>query len=213
MPVVMCYGDSNTHGRDAKTKGRLERNVRWPGVLQRLLGEEYNVIEEGLNGRTTVWDDPVRGMFKRNGSLYLLPCLESHSPLDLVILMLGTNDCKARFGVTAYDIGESLGYLIEIIQKSGCGRNGSPMILVLSPPPLGKLTEYAETFSGGVEKSRELARYYSAVAERVGCDFFDTSKVISSSSIDGLHIDPPDHERLANALAERVRDMIHSSNM
>jgi lysophospholipase L1-like esterase len=212
MYTVLCYGDSNTYGRDAETKSRLERHVRWPGVLQRLLGEDYYVIEEGLNGRTTVWDDPVRGMFKRNGSLYLLPCLESHSPVDLVILMLGTNDCKARFCVTAYDIGESLGYLIEIIQKSGCGRKGSPLILILSPPPLGKLTEYGETFSGGVEKSRKLARYYRAVAERYSCEFFDTSTVIQSSRIDGLHIDPKEHEKLANALAEQVHFIIDSAN-
>jgi lysophospholipase L1-like esterase len=207
MYVVLCYGDSNTYGRDAVTKGRLERNMRWPGVLQRLLGAEYYVIEEGLNGRTTVWDDPVRGMYKRNGSLYLLPCLESHSPIDLVILMLGTNDCKARFCVTPYDIGQSLGYLVEIVQKSNCGRNGSPKVLILAPPPLGKLTEYAETFSGGVEKSRELASHYRSISEQYECTFFDTSRVIQSSKLDGLHIDPEDHEKLGHSLAEQVREI------
>lgn len=208
MYVVLCYGDSNTYGRDAVTKGRLERNVRWPGVLQHLLGKEYYVIEEGLNGRTTVWDDPVRGMFKRNGSLYLLPCLESHSPIDLVILMLGTNDCKARFCVTPYDIGQSLGYLVEIIKKSGCGRNGSPKVLILAPPPLGKLTEYAETFTGGVGKSRELAKYYESIAEQQGCEFLDASTVIQSSRIDGLHIDPEDHKSLAEVVSEQVRKIL-----
>jgi lysophospholipase L1-like esterase len=205
MYVVLCYGDSNTYGRDAVTKGRLERNKRWPGFLQKLLGEEYYVIEEGLNGRTTVWDDPVRGQSMRNGSMYLIPCLGSHSPIDLVILMLGTNDCKARFCVTPYDIGQSLGYLVEIIQKSNCGRDGSPKILILAPPHLGKLTEYAETFSGGVEKSRELARHYKTIAEQYGCAFFDTSTVIQSSKFDGLHIDLEDHEKLAVALSEQVR--------
>jgi lysophospholipase L1-like esterase len=205
MYVVLCYGDSNTYGRDAVTKGRLERNKRWPGFLQKLLGEEYYVIEEGLNGRTTVWDDPVRGQSMRNGSMYLIPCLGSHSPIDLVILMLGTNDCKARFCVTPYDIGQSLGYLVEIIQKSNCGRDGSPKILILAPPHLGKLTEYAETFSGGVEKSRELARHYKTIAEQYGCAFFDTSTVIQSSKFDGLHIDLEDHEKLAVALSEQVK--------
>lgn len=205
MYVVLCYGDSNTYGRDAVTKGRLERNKRWPGFLQKLLGEEYYVIEEGLNGRTTVWDDPVRGQSMRNGSMYLIPCLGSHSPIDLVILMLGTNDCKARFCVTPYDIGQSLGYLVEIIQKSNCGRDGSPKILIMAPPHLGKLTEYAETFSGGVEKSRELARHYKTIAEQYGCAFFDTSTVIQSSKFDGLHIDLEDHEKLAVALSEQVR--------
>lgn len=210
MYVVLCYGDSNTYGRDAKTRGRLDRNVRWPGVLQSLLGEDYYVIEEGLNGRTTVWDDPVRGQNKRNGSLYLLPCLESHSPIDLVILMLGTNDCKARFAVTPYDIGQSLGYLIEIIHKSECGRNGVPKVLVLAPPPMGKLTEYAETFAGGVEKSREIAKHYSSVAEQYGCEFFNTANVIQASRIDGLHIDPEDHVSLASTLANTVKGIAHT---
>jgi len=206
MYVVLCYGDSNTHGRDAVTKGRLERSVRWPGVLQQLLGDGYQVIEEGLNGRTTVWDDPVRGEHKRNGSRYLLPCLESHSPIDLVILMLGTNDCKARYAVTPYDIGQSVAYLIEIIQKSSCGRDGPPDILLLAPPPLGKLDEYAETFSGGVEKSAELAKHYRMVSEKYGCGFFDTSGVIQSSRLDGLHIDPEDHAKLAESLTDLVKD-------
>ena len=207
MYVVLCYGDSNTHGRDAVTKGRLDREKRWPGVLQQLLGDKYYIIEEGLNGRTTVWDDPVRGAHKRNGSLYLLPCLESHAPIDLVVLMLGTNDCKTRFGVTPYDIGQSVGYLIEIIQKSGCGRQGSPDILLLAPPPLGKLGEWAETFSGGVKKSAELAKYYKKTSEQYGCSFFDTSSVIQSSRLDGLHIDPEDHAKLAASLAKRVKEI------
>ena len=207
MYVVLCYGDSNTHGRDAVSKGRLERNVRWPGVLQRLLGNAYHVIEEGLNGRTTVWDDPVRGERKRNGSFYLLPCLESHAPIDLVVLMLGTNDCKARYAVTAYDIGQSVGYLVELIQKSGTGRGGAPDILLLAPPPLGKLDEWAETFSGGVEKSAQLAKHYKRIAEQYGCSFLDTAEIIRSSRIDGLHIDPEDHERLAETLAGRIKTM------
>jgi lysophospholipase L1-like esterase len=205
MFVVLCYGDSNTHGRDAVTGGRLERDARWPGVLQKFLGDGFHVIEEGLNGRTTVWDDPVRGAQKRNGSLYLLPCLESHAPIDLVILMLGTNDCKARFSVTPYDIGQSVEYLIDIIQKSGTGRSGAPHVLILSPPPLGKLDRWAETFSGGVEKSAKLAKYYEQAAVNYGCSFFNTAEVIQSSSLDGLHIDAEDHATLASILAERVK--------
>ena len=205
MQVIVCYGDSNTYGRDVVTKGRLDRRVRWTGVLQQALGDRFTVIEEGLNGRTTVWDDPVRGGDKRNGSKYLLPCLESHSPLDLLILMLGTNDCKARFAVTAYDIGLSVGTLVEISQWSKCGPEGAaPAILVMSPPPLGRLDEYAETFHGGEEKSRGLAGHYQQIARQLGCHFFDTSTEIQSSRIDGLHFDPADHEKLGKSLAERV---------
>ncbi len=209
MFVILCFGDSNTYGRDAKTKGRFERYVRWPGVLQNILGDEYYVIEEGLNGRTTVWDDPMRGHEKRNGSKYLLPCLESHCPIDLVIMMLGTNDLKARFAVTPYDIGQSLGYLIEIIQNSNCGRDGSvPEILILAPPPLGKLTEYAETFTGGVEKSKKLAKHYKMVAQQYGCEFFDTAAIIQTSKIDGLHVDPEEHRVLGEQVAELVKKIL-----
>jgi len=207
MYTVLCYGDSNTYGRDPVTKGRLQQGVRWTGVLQAALGGGYCVIEEGLNGRTTVWDDPVRpGLHKRNGSFYLLPCLESHAPIDLLIMMLGTNDLKARYALTPYDIAESIGHLIEIAQKSGCGTKGaSPDILIMAPPPLGKLTEYAETFSGGVEKSKKLGSYYKKIAQSYGCRFFDTSSVIGTSRLDGLHIDPEDHDKLGQAAAEIVK--------
>ncbi len=202
MKVILCFGDSNTYGRDPVTKGRLDRKTRWPGVLQNTLGEKYYVIEEGLNGRTTVWDDPVRGGPKRNGSLYLLPCLESHAPINLLVIMLGTNDLKARFAVTPYDIGESMGALIEIAQKSQCGLTGkSPDILIMAPPPLGKLTQWAETFQGGVEKSKKLGEYYKSVASAYGCLFLDTSTLIQSSRLDGLHFDPEDHHKLAMAVA------------
>jgi len=210
MYTVLCYGDSNTYGRDPVTKKRLARHIRWPGVLRHELGNDYYVIEEGLNGRTTVWDDPVRGNAKRNGSKYLVPCLESHSPIDLVIIMLGTNDLKARYSVTPYDIAQSLGSLIEIILKSGCGiDDGPPQILILAPPPLGTLKEWAETFSGGVEKSRKLAGYYRSIADQYNCNFFDTSTVIQCSPVDGLHFDPEEHKSLGKAIAEEVKRILN----
>ncbi len=210
MKEVLCYGDSNTYGRDPLTTKRFKRNVRWPGVLQNTLGSDYHIIEEGLNGRTTVWDDPVRGRTKRNGSLYLLPCLESHSPIDLVIIMLGTNDLKMRFSVSAYDIGQSIGALIEIVKISKSGPNdGAPKILLLAPPPLGKLTEYADTFTGGPAKSRELAAHYKNIAQEHGCEFFDTGTVIKSSKVDGLHFDPEGHEALGKAVAEAVNKILN----
>ncbi len=210
MKVILCFGDSNTHGRDPVTSGRLDKNVRWPGVLQSTLGEDYSVIEEGLNGRTTVWDDPVRGGIKRNGSFYLLPCLESHAPIDQLIIMLGTNDLKARFAVTPYDVGESMGALIEIAQKSKCGLMGKgPEILIMAPPPLGELTKWSETFQGGVEKSKKLAAYYEPIAASYGCQFFDTSTVIQSSKLDGLHFDPEDNHKLGTAVANIIRKNGH----
>jgi lysophospholipase L1-like esterase len=210
MTTVLCYGDSNTYGRDPVTKRRMERDVRWPGVLQNTLGNDYHVIEEGLNGRTTVWDDPIRpGYFKRNGAWYLLPCLESHCPVDLLIIMLGTNDLKALFSVTPYDIAESMGRLVEIALGSKCGRDDNPpQIVVMSPPPLGNLSEYAETFTGGVEKSKRLAAYYEKVAKKYGCRFFDAGSIIQSSKLDGLHYDPEDHKKLGKAVAGLVLDIL-----
>jgi len=219
MRVVLVYGDSNTwghipvDGENIQSKKRFEPNVRWTGVLQNTLGDRYHVIEEGLNGRTTVWDDPVRGGNKRNGSVYLLPCLESHSPIDLVVMMLGTNDLKARFAVTAYDIAESVGFLIEIVKKSGCGpEGGSPEILVVSPPPLGTLSAYAETFSGGVEKSKRLSRHYSRIAKQYGCHFLDAGSIICSSRVDGLHIDREDQGALGKAIAQSVNDIFSGAD-
>jgi lysophospholipase L1-like esterase len=117
MKVILCYGDSNTWGYDPHTQERFSSRVRWTGVLARQLGEEYHMIEEGLSGRTTVWDDPVEGLHK-NGKNYLLPCLESHQPIDLVILMLGTNDLKMRFSVPAADIGRGI---VGVQERAGFG--------------------------------------------------------------------------------------------
>jgi lysophospholipase L1-like esterase len=127
--------------------------------------------------------------------------------------MLGTNDLKARYNLTPYDIAESIGTLIEITLKSGCGRDdGPPHLLLLAPPPLGKLDEYAETFSGGIEKSKKLSRYYRSIADRYECSFFDASSVIQSSRVDGLHIDPEDHQILGKRLAQIVIDILNSKN-
>ena len=115
MKTILCYGDSNTYGLKSDLVSRYPRNVRWTGILQEKLGSEYYVIEEGLGGRTTVWDDPVEDY--KNGKKYLLPCLDSHKPLDLVIIMLGTNDLKSRFSVTPFDIGASMENLVKTIIK------------------------------------------------------------------------------------------------
>ena len=137
MKTILCYGDSNTWGYNPSTGGRYPRDVRWPGVLRRELGDDYLVIEEGLNGRTTVWDDPIEGY--KNGKEYLVPCLETHKPLDLVIILLGTNDLKVRFSVSAYDIANGAGALVQIVQKSEIGPGGrAPQVLLLAPPPCGQ---------------------------------------------------------------------------
>jgi lysophospholipase L1-like esterase len=123
--------------------------------------------------------------------------------------MLGTNDLKARFSVTPYDIGQSVGVLIEIARRSGAGRDGgAPRILVMAPPPLGRLTEYAETFSGGAEKSTHLARHYAEISRQYGCEFLDAGSVIRVSDVDGLHFDPDAHEKLGKMVADTVRKLV-----
>ncbi|MDI9594228.1 MAG: SGNH/GDSL hydrolase family protein, partial [Atribacterota bacterium] len=140
---ILCFGDSLTWGWNPVDRGRYPFEKRWTGVLQKELGKDYRIIEEGLNGRTTIWDDPIEG--EKNGKKYLIPCLESHLPLDLVIIMLGTNDLKLRFNKSAFDIAAAADSLIQLVQKSRAGRDSqSPKALLVSPPPLGKLTDWEE---------------------------------------------------------------------
>ncbi len=207
MKTILCYGDSNTWGFDPASKGRFDRDVRWTGVLRRTLGDGYLVIEEGLNGRTTVWDDPIEGY--KNGKEYLIPCLATHAPLDLVIIMLGTNDLKMRFSVSAYDIANGAGVLVDIVQKSDAGPDASaPQVLLLAPPPLATLSEYADMFAGGAAKAQQFAVQYQRVAQEKGCHFLNTGSVIVSSDLDGIHFEAGEHAKLGQAVAEKVRAIL-----
>ncbi len=206
MKRILCYGDSNTWGFNPRTQQRFSITERWTGVLAQELGPAFRVIEEGLNGRTTVWDDPIEGY--KNGKEYLIPCLESHAPIDLVTLMLGTNDLKKRFSVSAYDIAQSVTVLIEVIQKSATAPNGgAPQVLLMAPPLLGRLSEYSEMFEDAEPKSRKLSEYYRRVAEQYGCHFLDTGPVIRSSDLDGIHFEADQHQNLGKAVAKCVKEI------
>jgi lysophospholipase L1-like esterase len=205
MKTILCYGDSNTWGSDPGGGARFDLETRWPGVLRRALGDGYRVIEEGLGGRTTVWNDPIEGY--KNGKEYLIPCLDTHQPLDLVIIMLGTNDLKHRFSLTAFDIAQGAGVLVEVVQNSRAGRDGGPpRVLLLAPPPVATLNErFQEMFKGAAAKSRQFGKYYRQVAAERGCDLLDTAEVVRSSELDGIHLEPGEHAKLGLAVAERVR--------
>jgi len=204
---ILCFGDSLTWGADPETGGRHPVNSRWTTLLQKNLGESYWIIEEGLNGRTTIWDDLIEG--DKNGRRHLPMLLESHRPLDLVIIMLGTNDLKARFQVTALQIAQSAGTLVEIAKRSNAGRGGnSPSVLLISPPPLGKLAIWQEEFEGGTEKSQNLARYYSYFAQVNQCHFFDAGEVVKTSDIDGIHWEVTANRQFAEALTNKVKDIL-----
>jgi lysophospholipase L1-like esterase len=203
MKSILCFGDSNTWGYNAETDQRFPYHQRWTGVLAGVLGEGFMVIEEGLNGRTTVWDDPIENV--KSGLNYLPSCLASHKPLDLVILMLGTNDLKARFSLTPYDIACGISHLVQIIQTSGCGPNQNPpSIIVVSPPPVDPGEVFYGMFEGGREKSFELPRYYAMVAQEFGCEFLEGGKIISVDPMDGIHLDREAHRLLGISLAEKA---------
>ena len=207
MKKILCYGDSNTWGYDPKTEDRFDDNTRWTRVLGKTLGSGYEVIEEGLNGRTTVWDDPIEGY--KNGLNYLIPCLESHRPIDLVVLMLGTNDLKHRFSLTAFDIAQGAGVLVRAIQMSQAGRNGAPPItLLMAPPPTTTLTYFADMFEGAGSKSLKFAAQYERVSTELGCAFLNAGAVIVSSPLDGIHFEAGEHAKLGQAVATKVRSLL-----
>jgi lysophospholipase L1-like esterase len=212
MKTILCYGDSNTWGAapipNWEEVRRYGPDERWGSVLRADLGDGYWVVEEGLGGRTTVWPDPIEGEHK-SGKTYLVPCLESHAPLDLVVVMLGTNDLKHKFGLSASDIAAGAATLIDIIQRSTAGPNDTaPRVLLICPPPVATLTLFAEMFAGATEKSRDLARCYSQVARERHCEFLDAGQVIVSSQIDGIHFDAPEQQKLGHAVAARVKSIL-----
>ena len=213
MKTILCYGDSNTWGSVPLTTmayiPRFDIHTRWPGVLRDSLGEGFWINEEGLGGRTTVWDDPLSP--NRNGYTYLLPCLETHQPIDLVVLMLGTNDLKHRFGKSAYDIARGAGFLVDSIRVTPTGPNGTaPQVLLVCPPPTSATIPklFVHDFEGGYEKSLELAPHYQEVAEYYGVYFLNAGDIIESSPVDGIHFDADQHRKLGEAVAARVRNIL-----
>ena len=207
MKTILCYGDSNTWGYDPATQTRFPRDIRWPGVFRSELGEGYIVIEEGLNGRTTVWDDPIE--LDKNGATYLRPCIQTHKPFDLVIIMLGTNDLKTRFSLPTYDIASGAGVLVDIVKKSDTGIGGeAPEVLLIAPPPAVELTGFAEMFEDAVEKSGGFARHYRRISNEKGCHYLDAGDHVESSPLDGIHLEVDMHARLGRAVVAKVREIM-----
>ncbi len=216
MKTILCFGDSNTWGAKPKDdlgpSQRFGAGERWAGVMRNLLnrdgGHDYWVIEEGLNGRTTVHDDPVEGIYK-NGARMFAGCLESHKPIDLVVVMLGTNDLKSRFAQSAADIAAGAATLAQSALDSTCGPDdGAPQVLLVCPPPLARLTGLVHMFAGGPEKSRDLSTHFHLQADRLGCHLLDAGMFSRSSEIDGIHWDADRHAGFGEAMADKVRDIL-----
>jgi lysophospholipase L1-like esterase len=204
MAVIVAFGDSNTWGFDPATATRFAPAVRWTGVMAAALGPEHRVVEEGLNGRTTVFDDPIEP--HRRGLDYLPPCLRSHAPLDCLIIALGCNDMKARFNVSAAEIASGAERLVGLAEAELVGPEGlPPRVLLVAPPPIARLTGFADMFRGAEAKSREIAERYAEVAERRGIGFVDSGQFIRCSDLDGIHYEADQHALLGRALAEAVR--------
>ncbi len=208
---ILCYGDSNTYGY-TPSGGRYDENTRWPMRLNRELGSGYTVIEEGFNGRTCVFDDPVEGGYK-SGVKYLPPCLMTHNPLDAVLLMLGTNDTKRRFGMTPMTIGQAMMQLVHTAKLYAVNEAGkTSRIIIVSPPPiLDNLmqTRHAECFGEqAISVSRGLAAEFRRISKLMRCDFFDAAPYAEPSQLDAVHLTGESHIRLAIALAEKLRTVL-----
>ena len=210
MRTILCYGDSNTFGtapmQHLEDDRRFGHGERWVSVMREQLGADWWVVEEGLPGRTTVLDDPIEGIHK-NGLTYLPPCLESHRPVDIVTISLGTNDLKARFGMPASDIAAGAGILVETVAKALAAFGQSAKVLLIAPPPILEVGCLADMFAGGAAKSQAFATHYKAVATRLGAGFLDAGSVIGSSKIDGIHFDMAEHRKLGLAVAGAVRQL------
>ena len=207
LRTVVCFGDSNTHGWE-RTVGRLGRDARWPGVVRLELGSGWEVIEDGLGGRTAGVDDPYSEF--RDGRRQLLPCLWAHAPVDLVAIMLGTNDLKATFHLSAVDISRAINLHVELALRSLSGPDStSPRVLVIAPAPLGSRETIPESsgLADAIAESRLLAPLYREVAADAGVDFLDAGEVAAVSPLDGIHLDAAGHRALGLAVAERVRSI------
>jgi lysophospholipase L1-like esterase len=212
---IMCFGDSLTWGWVPVIEGvpttRYAPNVRWTGVLQRELGSGYTIIEEGLSARTTSLDDPTDP--RLDGSAYLPSALASHLPLDLVILMLGTNDTKAYFHRTPFEIAAGMSKLVGQVLSSGGGVGTvypAPLVLIIAPPPLREMPHayFRALFGGAHEKSAQLGEIYGALADFMKVNFLDAGSVLSTDGVDGIHFTEANNSALGKAVAAKIRAIL-----
>lgn len=218
---ILCYGDSNTWGcignwtETTVPSKRYDDQTRWPCVLQADLGEGFHIVEEGLGGRSTIYTR--EGEEHKSGEFYLKPCLHSHRPLDLVIIMLGTNDLQVKKDITEEELPIGISRLVDIVRENpNVGRDQTaPKVLILSPAqirpssPEGRVLVYDKFRRDiGRELSLKFPEVYAKVAEEKGCYFFDAAAYIEPGPADGVHLTPESHIRLGHALADYIRQNI-----
>ena len=207
MKQIFVYSDSLSWGIIPASRRRQPFEGRWPGVMELALirsGRSVRVIEDCLNGRRTVWDDPFKP--GRNGLEGLAQRIEVHSPLALVLLMLGTNDCQSMHPHTAWHAAQGIAALVAAIRQAPI-EPGMPVppILVIAPPPIGDPRgPIALKFTDAAAKSTGLAAAYAQTAAELGCHYFDAGTVTSASTVDGVHLDADQHQKLGLALADFI---------
>ena len=208
---IVCFGDSNTHGYCADPKDcadggdRFNEDERWTCLLQKQLGEDCLVLEEGLSGRTTVFSDPLHESMPGLETIYAI--LMSHEPVDLLIIMLGTNDTKERFAANAPAIAVGMERLLLKCKSIPCWRGGKPNILVVCPPPLGAGFHDEVMGKGCVEKSVALPPYMEAVALRNGARYLNAEQC-EFNAVDFTHLSLRGHAQLAALLLPLVKEML-----
>ncbi len=205
---ILCYGDSNTWGQKTDKTGRYDADVRWTGVLQSQMGQNYYVVEEGLGSRTTDLDYNQKP--GRNGKTYLIPCLQSHTPIDIVIVMLGTNDLKIQYGRSAEDIAQAIRGLVSDIREYAQDKRGdAPKIIIVSPIRIDdKAPQFYEFYTGyyderAMQESHRLPTAISQMADETGCWFVDAATV-SKPGGDGIHFSAESHAPLAKLLKDTI---------
>ena len=212
MHHVLVYGDSLTWGIVPNTRKRFSFEERWPGVLENKLNEHgprVRISENCINGRRTVWEDPFKA--GRNGAAGLAQCMEMHSPLSLVILMLGTNDFQFSHPYNnAWSAAQGIVALVNEIRNAPIepGMPVAPVLVVCPPPIRAPQGALAEKFSGAEVRCAGLADAYRSVCTDLGCHFFDAASVTESSRVDGIHLDLEQHGALGNALVELVGEIL-----
>lgn len=210
MKHILCFGDSNTWGRVPGEPERFSWNERWTGVLQTALGAGYRIIEEGLRGRTSAFDDALRP--GRNGAQILPLLLETHSPLDLIVVMLGTNDLKSHLNLNAEQSSQGISSLLNIISQSDSAKS---QVLLIAPPRIVPTpdTEMARLFQGGPKKSEELSWHLRTLAERSGVNFLDAGLVVCSDPKDGIHWSKYSQQIFGRYLARWIRNRFGESTL
>lgn len=207
---ILCYGDSNTWGYISGTDHERYIEDRWPKILQKNLGEDFEIIEEGLNSRTLTSDDKREGKEGKNGYIYLLPCLDTHDPIDLVVLMLGTNELKYEYNKTPEEIGELLEeyFVKKILTRKSQFKDTYPKLLIITPPVVREHNEVYgddDKYKGAEAKSLKLNNIYEDIAKRNNCYFINNDNLITGP--DGIHLTKESHRFLGEKVTNKIKEI------